>query len=67
MATVATLGNARKTIPRWVRLGRKVERIERADGLTREEFSKEYRWSARWFGPKMKKEEMGYENLIKGF
>jgi hypothetical protein len=40
-------------------------------GLVREEFSKEKRRAARWFGPKTKKEEMGCEiffcNLIKGF
>jgi hypothetical protein len=36
----------------------------------REESSKEKRWAARWFGPKMKKEEMDYgiffSSLIKG-
>jgi hypothetical protein len=40
-------------------------------GLAREDFSKEKRWSARWFGPKTKKEEMGcqifFSNLIKVF
>jgi hypothetical protein len=40
-------------------------------GWAREEFSKEKRRGARWFGPKMKKEEIGCEifcpNLIKGF
>jgi hypothetical protein len=58
-------------MPRWARLGRKVERTGRADGLTREEFSNQKRWATRWFGPKTKKEEMGCEifvsNLIKGF
>jgi hypothetical protein len=58
-------------MPRWARLGRKVERTRRADGLARDEFSKQMRWAVRWFGPKMKKEEMGCENffsnLIKGF
>jgi hypothetical protein len=71
MAVTAALGNARKMMPRWARLGHKVERTEHADGLTREEFSNQKRWAARWFGPKTKKEEMGCEiffsNLIKGF
>jgi hypothetical protein len=68
---VAALGDVRKMMPKWARLGRKVERIGRIDGLAREEFSNQKRWAARWFGPKTKKEEMGCEiffsNLIKGF
>jgi hypothetical protein len=45
--------------PRWARLGRTDERTRCADGLAREEFSKENRQAARWFGSKTKKEEMG--------
>jgi hypothetical protein len=67
MAAAAALGDARKTMPRWARLGRKVERTGHTDGFTMEDFWKEWRWAARWFGPKTMKEEMGCENLIKGF
>jgi hypothetical protein len=52
-------------------MGQNAEWTGRADGLAREEFSKETRQGTRWFGSKMKKEEMGCEiffsNLIKGF
>jgi hypothetical protein len=55
---------------RWVEMGQKAGRTGCADGLVREESSKEKRWAARWFGPKMKKEEMDYgiffSSLIKG-
>jgi hypothetical protein len=71
MVAVAALGDARKMMLRWAGLRRKVERTGSADGLAREDFSKERRQAATWFGPKMKKEEMGCEiffsNLIKGF
>jgi hypothetical protein len=51
-------------------MGQKGGRTGRADGLVREEFLKEKRPAARWFGPKTKKEEMDcgifFSNLIKG-
>jgi hypothetical protein len=54
---VAALGDVRKMMPKWARLGHKVERIGCIDGLAREEFSNQKRWAARWFGPKTKKKK----------